>query len=372
VDTGERAETTDKPGQPTGDEALWRTADRLLERASIPGILAHKMGPLAAFRLRRLGRPLPKPLADEERAASLAMLTGMPLIDRIRSGSDGPLLLLKGPEVANVYPPKGRRFGDIDILTPTADEVQRSLLARGFVLCEPDFDMSHGLHHHRQPIRWPSVWLDVEVHSGLNWPKSMQPPRLEEILEGAVPSSTGIDGMSAPHPLHHALILAAHAWRHEPLQSLRDLLDIAALRVTLDARDLDALARRWGMARIWHATAGATDALFFGGRRTVPLRTWARHLGEVRTRSVFENHLQRWLRAFWELSPGAAVSQTATVLAHEIAPAEDETWSDKRRRVAKAIRNPRARVEAKINPDLPVSPPPGDDSSERPRGATSP
>jgi len=331
---------------PTGTEPLWVATDRLLERASLAGILAHKLGPLAASRLRRLGRPLPRPLLDEERAASLAMLTATPLIHRIRDGCDGPLLLLKGPEIAQLYPRNGRRFGDVDVLTPTADDVQRSLLQSGFVPSEPDFDLfDEEQHHHLEPLRWPTIWLNVEVHSGPNWPPRAHRPPLGEILEAAVPSACGIAGVLAPHPLHHALILTSHAWRHEPLFALRDLIDIAVLSQALDADELDRLASRWGIDRIWATTRAAIEGLFYGGRRTVPLRTWARQLERVEERTVFENHLQRWLHVFWELPFPAALGQTTQVLRSEVVPAEGESWGAKLGRVAGAVRNPGAAVE---------------------------
>lgn len=82
---------------------LWDATDDLIAGATLPGILAHKLGPLAAKRLRRLGEPVPGPLVLEERAASLSMLTAIPLIERVRAGCDGALVLIKGPEVARLY-----------------------------------------------------------------------------------------------------------------------------------------------------------------------------------------------------------------------------------------------------------------------------
>ncbi len=219
------------------------------------------------------------------------------------------------------------------------------LLESGFVLGEPDFDMSDGLHHHLPPLRWPTIPLSVEVHSGPNWPLRAQPPPLAEILEGAVPSALGIDGILAPHPLHHTLILASHAWRHGPLLVLRDLVDIAAISAELDRAELDRLASRWGITRVWNTTISAVDALFYGGRRTAPLRSWARHLEPVRERTVFENHLERWLHAFWELPAAPALQQTVHVLRSELAPVEGESWGRKVSRTAAALRNPGAKVE---------------------------
>ena len=323
---------------------LWEAIDQILARADLTGVLAHRLGPLAAIRLRTLDLPLPPQLEGEERAATLANLAAVPLVFKIREACDGPVLLLKGPEVGALYPRAGRRFGDVDILTPSAETVQDSLLANGFVPGEPDFDMSDGLHHHLEPVRWPTIALNVEVHSAPNWPPRAKRPPLEEILEAAVPSALQVQGVSAPHPLHHALILSSHAWRHEPLHRIRDLLDIAVVSDGLDARELDRLAAKWGMTKIWSTTTATIEALFYGGRRTVPLRSWARHLEEIRPRTVFENHLQRWVGAFWEEPPGPALARLGHELRDDIRPDAGETWGTKLGRVGRAAVNPRRRV----------------------------
>jgi len=317
---------------------LWRSVDGLIDRTGLDGILAHKLGPLAAIRWRVVGRPLPKSLADEERAASLAVMSAPPLLRRIRDAADGPLVLLKGPELACLYPPKGRRFGDVDVLTPHAEALHRALGNEGFIeVPDPEFD--HAKHHHLMPLRWPVIQLNVEVHTLPNWPLGIEPPPVGEIVEAAVPSALAIEGLLAPHPSHHALMLAAHAWRHEPLQTLRDLVDVAAVSTGQDPRELERTAKAWGLERIWRTTRRAIDALFFGGRQTVPLRVWARHLASVRERTVFEGHLQSWLRAFWGLPAGAAFAETARVLRAEIAPAEGESWRTKLARIPAAVRH---------------------------------
>jgi hypothetical protein len=319
---------------------LWHAVDGLIDRASVDGLLAHKLGPLAAIRWRRLGRSAPKILLDEERAASLAMLTATPLLRRIREICTGPLVVLKGPELACLYPPGGRRFGDVDVLTPEADAAHWALKQSGFIeLDELAFEPEE--HHHLPPLQWPVIPLHVEVHSMPNWPPRAEAPPLAEILEAAVPSALGIEGLSAPHPLHHALMLAVHAWRHEPLHTLRDLVDVAALSAGRNAADLDRTAKRWGVGRIWRTTTRAVDAVFFGGPRTVPLRLWARHLEVVRERTVFENHLQRALQAFWGFPLPVALAEAVDAVKVELAPGEGESWSEKLRRVPRAVRDAR-------------------------------
>jgi putative nucleotidyltransferase-like protein len=323
---------------PVASAELWRAVEVLIDRATLQGVLAHKLGPLAAVRWRRLGKPLPKPLADEERAASFAMLSAVPLLRRIRDCCDGPLVLLKGPELTRLYPAKARRFGDIDVLTPDADAVHQALKQSGFdELDELAFDPEE--HHHLPPLRWRVIPLNVEVHGMPNWPPRAQPPSLEEILEAAGASGLEIEGLAAPHPLHHALMLAAHAWRHEPLQTLRDLVDIAAISAGQSVDDLDRAANAWGIGRIWRTTRRAADALFFGAPRTMPLRIWARHLEAVRERTVLESHLQRSLQPFWGFPLRVALAQTVDTLHVELAPAEGETWRQKLKRVPRAVRD---------------------------------
>jgi hypothetical protein len=324
---------------PIPSPELWEAVNLLIDRATVDGILAHKLGPLAAIRWRELGRPLPAPLADEARRASLAMLGAVPLLQRIRDLCEGPLVLLKGPELASLYPPKGRRFGDVDVLTPKAEAVHHALTQDAFVVDASDFD--HDEHHHLPPLRWPVIPLNVEVHSMPNWPPRMQPPPLAEILEASVPSALEIEGLSAPLPLHHALILSAHAWRHEPLETLRDLVDIAAVSAGQSVQELDHAARTWGIGRIWRTTQRAIDALFFSGPPTVPLRLWAQHLQAARDRTVLENHLQRLLHPFWGLPLGAALAEAMNALRVSIAPTEGETWHRKLKRVPGAVRDAR-------------------------------
>lgn len=302
------------------------------------GILAHKLGPLAANRLRRLGEPVPELLLREERAASLSMLAGVPLIERLRASCDGPLVLIKGPEVARLYPGGARRFGDIDVLTDNAAAVQRALVTRGFVeIDDPDFHVPD--HHHLPPLQWPTIGLQVEVHTSPNWPVHAQRPPIGEILDASVPSVLEIAGVSAPTPLHHALILASHAWRHEPLRTLRDLIDIAAVSAQADERELDRTAAAWGIGRLWRTTHRAIDAMFYGGRETFPLRSWARHLKPVRDRTGFEKHLGRLLHGYWGMPPLMAPVQTLRAFRYMIEPVPGESWGHKVTRVPQALRN---------------------------------
>lgn len=315
---------------------LWPAVGALVDRASIDGVLAHKLAPLAAARRRAEGEPVPAAFAAEERAASFAALSATALLQRIRELGEGPIVLLKGPEVAALYPPNGRRFGDVDVLTPDAHGLHRSLREHGFVEVETPFD--HREHHHLAPLRWPVVPLYVEVHASPNWPQSIPAPPVAEILESAVPSVVDVDGISAPSRLHHALLVAAHSWAHEPLDTLRDLVDVAILAAEEEPAELRRVAAAWNLGSVWSTTWGAVEGLFFDGRRSAALRLWARHLAAVRERTVFETHLQAVLHPFWERPAGPAVAESLAAIKADLLPAQGESWGTKLSRVPRAIR----------------------------------
>jgi hypothetical protein len=315
--------------------SLWDAVDSMLARATPSGMEAHKLGPLAAHRLRRLGEPLPENLLREERAAAMSMLLAGPLLERVRSSCEGPLVLIKGPEVARLYPARARRFSDLDLLSQDAARVQRALVDRGLIEgSDPDLTPAW---HHLQSLK-SNVGLEIEVHKAPRWPVGLRPP-MQEIFEAAVPAALGVEGISAPTPTHHALLLATHAWDHEPLWTLRDLIDIAAMSAQADERELNRLAEAWGLDRLWRATQRAIEAVFFGGRNTFPLRVWARHLQPVRDRYGYENKLLLLLHAYSAMPPRQASVHSVRKLSEIIAPRPGESWSQKLLRVPQALRN---------------------------------
>ena len=320
---------------------LWDAVDELLDGADIRGIRGHKLGALAAWLRRRSARPIPPALAADERGAAVAVVMARPLLEDVRRVCDGPLVVVKGPEVAHLYPGSARTFGDVDLIAADAAAAQRSLLAAGYV--EIDDPEPFVEHHHLRPLKSPTVGLNVELHTRPLWPAGLPPP-VEEIIAQSVPAGVAVDGISAPQPVHHALILAAHAWSHDPLQTLRDLVDIAAVCQGLSDAELMETAEVWGVSRIWRTTREAIRALFEGGPVTPPLRTWARHLRSVRERTVVDSHLMRWLHVFWELPPTSAVAELGAEFRLTLLPAEGESWREKLARASHRIRHPREPV----------------------------
>ena len=186
-------------------------------------------------------------------------------------------MVMKGPEVALRYPDPGlRAYRDIDLLADDAEAAERALLAAGFrAMGTPEVD---DVGYHVCPLVWPGLPLCIEVHRWPHWVEGLEPPPVRELFDAAEPSGLGVAGILAPAPHHHALLLAGHAWAHEPLRRLVELIDVAALTEETDRPAVRTLARRWGCERVWRSTESAVDALLYGAAPSLALRTWARHL----------------------------------------------------------------------------------------------
>jgi len=320
--------------------SIWDGVDRLLDRAvGVDELRAHRIEVLAASRWRARGRAVPAELEREERSAAISGMVAPAVLERVRAAVDGPLLLLKGPEIASLYPnPAFRPFADLDILSPDPANAHRALLAEGFVPVG-DPDLYVGIHHLR-PLAFPTLPLPVEIHAEPKWLAHSSPPSMSELLSLSVPSCVGVEGIATVEPAHHTLLVAAHAWAHEPLRRLRDLIDVAAMAQSVDREQLRSVARAWRIARLWETTIEVADALFLGGPTPWEVRLWARNLVVVRDRTVLENHLQRWLSSFSVLPPGQASTAFASALARDLRPRTGESWVTKLSRTMLAIRRP--------------------------------
>jgi hypothetical protein len=323
---------------------LWDAVDGLIDRATRLGDLEfHRLHLLGAKRYRETGKLVPRDLREAERGAALLTLLAPIVLQKAREAYDRTMVLMKGPEVAKKYPdPALRPFGDLDLLVPDAAEAQSALLAAGFVPAgSPD---AYRDIHHLQPLRLPGSPLLVELHDRPKWIEGLPAPSRAELLASAVCGCTGVPGVLALPPEHHAMAIAAHSWAHAPLARLGHLVDLAAVTEGLDRSELDRIATSFGMRRAWRTTISATDALFDDGPRTRPLRLWARNLEAVRERTVLESHLGRWLPPWWALAPGGALRANAFTLSREVGRLGDEPWGSKLRRVGRALRNATRRL----------------------------
>lgn len=320
-----------------GPAPLWHAVDRLTTRApSVAELRLHRLEPFAARLWRGAGVPVPEPVAQEERFAAVASLAAPALLARVRDAVDGPIVVMKGAEIAGLYPdPALRSFRDVDLLVEDAEAAQRALLAAGF----EEFGDAHryvGIHHLR-PLVARDLPVGIEVHSRPKWVDRLPSPDVGLLLESAVPGRTGIEGILGLPPAMHALVLAAHSWAHEPLRRIRDLVDVAAAWKAAGEGEVDALAGEWGVERLWATTRRMIENVFGHDRVPWSFRPWSRHLLDARERTVFEAHATRWLSPGAGLPRRAAIGCMAETLAAEVKPAPDEGWPEKLRRMGMAV-----------------------------------
>ena len=317
----------------------WDSVGRLVDRAAnVRDLRAHRLELLGAARLRERGLPVPPALLDDVREAQLATLTASVLIRRVREVCDGPLLVFKGLEAAARYPlPALRPFGDVDVLAPNPKAVQRQLEAAGFTHVGAELDWE--TLHHLARLAHPDLPFCVEVHRRPKWVDRLTAPDVAEIFAGAVPSSSGVDGVLAPAPAVHAVLLAAHAWAERPLGCIGDLVDVVAVAAEADDEEVGRVASRFGLARVWTATTNTANTLFLEDPAKWQLRTLARQVPAVRGQTVLESHLERALAPFSALPLRAAVETAADELAGTVRPAAGETWREKLDRTLRAFRH---------------------------------
>jgi hypothetical protein len=319
---------------------LWSRLYALIDGVEADQARAHDLGPLTAARWRSIGREVPPSLVREERAARLAARVVPRILEQARAAYDGRVLIFKGPEVAARYPGSARFYSDLDLLVADAEVMRRRLLAAGFVAVEDPPDADAG-DHHLPPVVLPGLPLQLELHTKPKWPRKLAQPATAELFESAVPAGVPVDGLEAPAPHHHALLLAVHAWSHGALRSARDLLDVAILAEESDREQIATVADAWGIGRLWETTIGAADWLFGGedGRPPMAVRLWARHLLTLRDATVAENHLERWVSSFWMLPPRAAATRAVSEMARDFRRRQRERRRDKLARMVRAIRN---------------------------------
>ena len=326
-------------GAATRVEDIWTAVDAIIDRApSLEDLREHRLQLLAERRWSQTGKEIPPHLVAEKKLAAALVLPVPNLLARIGASWSGPMVILKGPELARRYPDGLLRpAGDIDLLVDDAEAAHAALRTAGFVVTGDP--RRYVRIHHLQPLVWPTFPVRVELHRAPKWIDGLNPPSTAELFALAVPAQVGAGGFLTLTPAAHAVVLAVHAWAHEPLRSLRDLVDIAILTAEADLAEIDEIARRWGVANVWRTTHAAVEALFANGRAPVPMRLWARHLESARERTVAESHLERWLSPFWALPVRTALQRTSRRIADEARPVQGELWRTKLSRARLAARN---------------------------------
>ncbi|MGN6872150.1 MAG: nucleotidyltransferase family protein [Solirubrobacteraceae bacterium] len=317
--------------------SMWDHLEEVVgDASSTQALRAHGVHLFAAQRWRAAGREVPADLQEDERRATMLGLAAPLLLQHVRSACTGRIMLMKGAEVAACYlDPATRYFRDLDIVVDDPRAVQRALIACGFV--EGGRPEAFEDIHHLRPLVWPGIPLIVEVHHKPKCPAWLAPPSVEELMGLSVASRTGVEGVLAPSPAAHALLLAAHSWAHQPLGRLRDLVDIVAVLGHSDRRLAAELAHRWRWERMWTTTLAAADAILAGAPRPRWLSVWGRHLQPLRERTVLEDHLQRVVAPLYALPPAGAVRALGAALGEFAARYPGESRVEKLRRSRRAV-----------------------------------
>jgi hypothetical protein len=318
---------------------LWSAVDRLIDRAdNLEDLAAHGLHLLAARRWAMLGRDVSETLLETARGAGAVVLAATIALERAREAYDGSILLMKGLEIGERYPNAALRpLRDVDLLVDQPEQAQCALIDAGFEPVGED-DAYYADRHHLRPLYLPGLPIVVELHRHPQWVSWAAGPSPAELFSDAVASATGLPGVFAPSPAHHAAIVAAHSWSGTPLRRILDLLDLTLLAGEADQAELWETARKWQVEGVCKTLSDAAAAVLFDGPR-MPwhVRMWAGDVFHVKERTVLSNHVRRIASAFSALPPRGAVAEAGRALGRTVKPAGDETWPSKLQRAGRAV-----------------------------------
>jgi Uncharacterised nucleotidyltransferase len=316
---------------------MWDRAEKLVDMApTVQSLTSHRLHLVAARVWRSRGLAVPAALEAEERRAAMIAMAARPLLERARAAYGGKLMLMKGAEVAAHYPhPSDRFFCDLDLLADDAAAAQQALLKAGFVQCGDP--VTYQWAQHLCPLIWPGVPLFLEIHRRPSSPSWLPDAATDEIFNLSVPSATRVDGLLAPTPAAHALLLIAHSWAEAPLGRLADLMDVAAVLRDDGRQRADELARRWGWEGMWQVASRAGDVVLWNNGYSASLKLWARHLKGARDRTVLEGHVARIAAPAAALPVSAAPAALVSTLKLTATRRYDEPWPQKLRRSGLAL-----------------------------------
>jgi hypothetical protein len=319
------------------ERRLWERVGELADRAPLLSDLRHhRLQLVAASRMRSRGEDLPAELHAEERRQAAAFLAAPVLLRHIRSLCEGRLVLIKGAEAGARWPnPRLRPSKDVDLLVDDAPAVHAALMAAGFVAVEDPALFSE--LHHLAPLGLPGLPLTVEIHLSPHWPADVA-PSVDEIAEASSPCALGIEGILAPSAAHHAVLLAAHAWSHEPLGRLGSLADVALMNEEAGRQASAAVAHAWDVDRLWNATVRTVDEQLYGAAQSARGPIWKRHLGSARERTVFEAHVARVSGPIASASPSRVPGAVLGAVGATLLPSPGEDLTTKVRRSVRAAR----------------------------------
>jgi hypothetical protein len=291
---------------------IWGATTRVIDRCpNVAALRYHGLAAIAAVHRRATSdEHLAEVDADLAQNAA-AGLQGLEAVRAVREVVDGPLLLMKGLDVARLYPdPSLRRLRDVDMLVSDPDGTQWRLICAGFRETRGpgvEVDSRDRLLHQLCPLQAPGLWIPVEIHRTPHWPFWCRPPSYEELIGDAEPSTVALDDVVTPRLEHHALIVLAHAWAGQPFEQFAQLLDVAVLLEKCDARDVVGVARRWRLERALDVARATIDCLLHNlGRVPFVTRHFAAHLETLAIPSPARRQFDRYASSVFVTSPAEA------------------------------------------------------------------
>jgi hypothetical protein len=201
---------------------------------------------------------------DRRRAQARTTLLAEHLLTQSIAGWSDRVVLMKGLEVAHLYPSLiARPFRDVDVLVNNADTLWEHCVNDGY--CQRPNRRADIDHHHLPALRAPFGGIGLEVHHRPNTP-GWASIEADLILDTAEPSRTGIQGIWRPRDDIHALLMALHGWKGGFTRQ-RDLYD-AILLAAVSTIPIEETAREFNLHRCWRWTVRLAEHAILG-RSTV-------------------------------------------------------------------------------------------------------
>ena len=122
------------------------------------------------------------------------------------------------------------------------------------------------------------------------------------------------------------------------------MLDVVLTAHAAEPDELEAVARAWGMTKLWRSTVAIAEAVLF---ERVPqprlLRIAGRGLMSARESTVLEVQLARLLAPLYIHGVDRAPSAVMRALADSLGPGPGESWRGKALRTARQLAHPSTR-----------------------------
>jgi hypothetical protein len=261
---------------------LSASVERWLATASVAGAKSHRIDSLLSNDV------------EHRRAMTIFHMQTREMVRDVRTLVDGPVVLMKGIEVAQLYPESWRRdFVDVDILVGDVEAADVAVRRSGLVAFQSVSTLPG--YHQTAPLVRPGNPVTIELHRRPSSPRWAHFPS-QEIIAQSRPSRTGIDGVMRPRDDHHVVMVAWHFWR-DGAHRARDLVDLHLLRQQTSDRDIEATADVWEVGNVWRATRVLLDALEDDGASVPRAYRALLNLEPV-------SHRNRRLRQWWGISMG--------------------------------------------------------------------